>query len=456
MKGRILRIAAMTGAAVVAVAAAVGGWTVLGPGPTAFAKGDAVALAAYQGPNPTGVPAELASAGLVERGEYLARAADCEVCHTAPGGKPYAGGYAFNLPFGGTIYSTNITPDKETGIGNYTDAQFLDAVHRGVRADGARLYPAMPFASYTYMTDEDALAIKAYLMSLDPVNAPARPNTLKWPFNQRSLLGLWSFFFNADERFEPISEQTPEWNRGAYLAEALAHCGECHTPRNLGFALNNRAKFGGATQGGWRAHNISGDPDSGIGNWTTENLTSYLATGFASGHGVASGPMGEVVDYSLRYLTPGDIKALVTYVRSVPATSGGPSGRVATPAPETYGDGPAAALASRDDRLGERTFAGACAACHDWTGVSPLSPAATLTGTSSVNDPSATNVAQVVIHGVHRHVPEDIMTMPAFGSTLNDKEIAAVANYVTARFGAKGASLSEADVARLRAAAAQD
>lgn len=455
MSGNILRIAAIGGVAVVAIAAAVGGWTVLGPGPMAFAKGEAVELAAYKGPSPTGVPAELKSASLVERGQYLARAADCEVCHTAPGGKPYAGGFAFHMPFG-TIYSTNITPDKETGIGGYTDAQFLNAVHKGIRADGARLYPAMPFASYTLMTDEDALAIKAYLMSLAPVKAPARPNTLRWPYNQRSLVGLWSAFFNPDHRFKPVPAQSPEWNRGAYLAEAMGHCGECHTPRNLGYALDNRSKFGGAVTAGWRAHNISADADSGIGNWKTEDIVAYLGTGFANSHGVASGPMGEVVDHSLSYLTPGDLRALVVYLRSVPAVSGDAPGRVMTPAPDSYKAGPAATLASAGDRMGERIFAGSCAGCHDWTGVSPLSPAATLTGTRSINDPSATNVAQVVINGVHRRVPEDMLTMPAFGHSLNDKEIAAVANYVTARFGAKGSRLAEADVTKLRQAAAQE
>ncbi|MBU3079240.1 cytochrome c [Sphingomonas quercus] len=454
MSGKILRIAAIGGAAIVAIAAAVGGWTVLGPGPMAFAKGGTVELAAYKGPSPTGVPAALRSASLVKRGEYLARAADCAVCHTVPGGQPYAGGFAFNMPFG-AIYSTNITPDKETGIGNYTDAQFLDAVRKGIRPDGTRLYPAMPFGSYTYMTDEDALAIKAYLMSLPPVKSPPRANTLGWPYNQRALLGLWSAAFSPNKRFEPNPEQSPEWNRGAYLAEAMAHCGECHTPRNIGLALNNRQKFAGATNAGWRAHNISSDGDSGIGNWKTEDLTAYLSTGFANSHGVASGPMGEVVDYSLRYLTPDDLKALVTYIRSVPAVAGDLPNRVLTAAPASYKAGPAATLAGSGDRAGERIFAGACAGCHDWTGVSPLSPAATLTGTRSINDPGATNVAQVVIAGVHRQVPQDILTMPAFGHSLNDKEVAAVANYVTARFGAQGSRLTEADVRKLRSQAAQ-
>ena len=217
-------------------------WFIRGPGPMAFAEGPKVALADYKAADPTGVPASLAKASLIERGAYLARAADCLVCHTAPGGKQYSGGLGFKLPFG-TLYSTNITPDKDTGIGNYSDADFLAAVHKGTRRDGARLYPAMPFTSYTYISDADALAIKAYLFSLPPVRSEPPANTLMFPFNQRWAMTFWSVMFNPDTRFEPDTLQNPEWNRGAYLAEALAHCGECHTPRNLAFALNNRRKL---------------------------------------------------------------------------------------------------------------------------------------------------------------------------------------------------------------------
>src|ERR1700691_4216476 len=245
---------------------------VLAPHPMDFAGGPHVALAQYRGQDPTGVPHELASAGLIERGQYLARAADCAACHTAEGGVPFAGGRAFVLPFG-TLYSTNITPDKETGIGNYSDANFLDAIHKGIGRDNTKLYPAMPFASYTYMTDADAGAIKAYLFTLKPVHAPAPQNTLSFPFNQRGLMSLWSAFFNPDRRYEPNPDRSPEWNRGAYLAEAMAHCGECHTPRNLAFALNNRQKFAGAVQAGWRAYNITPDRSSGVGAWSDADIS---------------------------------------------------------------------------------------------------------------------------------------------------------------------------------------
>src|SRR6267378_4887443 len=273
--------------AIVVVAGAIGLWFVRGPGPLAFADGSKVTLADYRGANPSGAPASLAHASLVERGAYLAKAADCMVCHTTRGGKEYAGGLGFKLPFG-TLYSTNITPDKETGIVNYSDQDFLNALHRGTRRDGARLYPAMPYTSYTYVTDADALAIKAYLFSLAPVRAVPPKNTLIFPFNQRWAMTFWSLVFNPDTRFRPDTSQSLKWNRGAYLAEALAHCGECHTPRNIGFALNNRKKFAGAPVAGWRAFNISSDKATGLGGWTDEDIAFYLSAGHVPGHGTAS------------------------------------------------------------------------------------------------------------------------------------------------------------------------
>lgn len=430
--------------AIIAVAFIVGVWIIRGPGPMAFGTGPNVELKEYKDANPTGVPASLAQASLVERGAYLAKAADCMVCHTTQGGKEYAGGLGFKLPFG-TLYSTNITPDKETGIGNYSDQDFLNAVHRGIRRDGARLYPAMPYTSYTYVSDADALAIKAYLFSLAPVRATAPANTLAFPFNQRWAMAIWSELFNPDTRFEPDISKSPEWNRGAYLAEALAHCGECHTPRNLAFALNNRKKFAGAVTAGWRAFNISSDKPTGLGNWRDDDLISYLSIGHAAGHGTASGPMGEAVDHSLSQLVPEDIRAIVAYLRSVPPTvSPDLPATLAPPASASHKDGGTA------DARGKMVFEGACVSCHSWTGESAISPMATLTGAWAVNDPGATNVAQIVISGTKRHTPDGALSMPAFGNAYSDDEIAAVANYVTARFGAKGSNLTAKDVAELR------
>ncbi|MEJ1968222.1 MAG: cytochrome c [Rhizomicrobium sp.] len=442
--------ALVIGAAVVAVVGAVMfWWLVLGPGPTDFAGGETVALADYHGVDPTGVPPELAHANLVQRGEYLARAADCRACHTARGGTAYAGGLGFVLPFG-TLYSANITPDKDTGIGAWTDASFLNAVHRGLDDKGHWLYPAMPYASYTRMTDADALAIKAYLFSLKPVHAHIPPNSLVFPFNQRWLMSVWALFFNPDRRFEPNTARSAQWNRGAYLAEAMAHCGECHTPRNLAFALDNRAKFSGETQAGWRAYNITSDKVSGIGTWSAAQIAHYLALGHADGRGSAGGPMGEAVDNSFKYLSAGDIDALAAYLQSVPAVRSHLPAPKDVPAPASHREGVVA-----DNPRGKALFAGACASCHDWTGVSPVMRYATLTGARAVNDPAATNVAQIVIRGLKMETPGGKVFMPAFGSTFSDEEVAAVANYVTARFGAEPSHLTPRKVAELRQQSAQ-
>jgi mono/diheme cytochrome c family protein len=443
MSGAVRILASL--AVIVLLALAIAAWVIRGPGPMAFADGPKVALADYHEAKPTGVPAKLAQASVIERGEYLAKAADCMVCHTTPGGKEYAGGLGFKLPFG-TLYSTNITSDKDTGIGNYSDQDFLNAMHRGVRRDGARLYPAMPYTSYTYVSDDDALAIKAYLFSLPPVKAVAPENTLSFPFNQRWAMMFWSALFNPDTRFAPDSSKSPEWNRGAYLAEALAHCGECHTPRNLGFALNNRRKFAGAVTAGWRAFNISSDKATGVGGWRDDDLISYLSTGHAAGHGTASGPMGEAVDHSFSQFASEDIRAIVAYMRSVPAiASTDLPATLAPPAPASHKEGNTIA-----DARGKRMFEGACVACHGWSGQSPVSHFATLTGAWAVNDPSAINVAQIVISGTRRHTPDGVLSMPAFGNAYSDDEIAAVANYVTARFGSQGSKLTASDIAELR------
>jgi mono/diheme cytochrome c family protein len=441
MRGRGVILAVF----VLLIVAAVFAWKIFNPGPMAFVGGSNVALADYRGADPTGVPAALKNADVVRRGEYLARAADCMVCHTTQDGTKYAGGLAFPMPFG-TLYSTNITPDKETGIGNYTDQDFLNAVQRGVRPDGAHLYPAMPVTSYTYMTDADALAIKAYLFSLPAVHSQNQPNTLGFPYNQRWLMGVWSAFFIGNERFRPNPRQSPEWNRGAYIAEALAHCGECHTPRNSAFALDNRSKFSGSVYG-WNAFNITSDKGSGIGAWSDDELRGYLSAGHASGRGTAAGPMGEAVDKSFSEMAPADIGALVTYVRSIPAiASADLPARLAPPAPDSPKQGNATAEAV----VGKRVFQGACVHCHDWTGVSQVSPFATIAGTRGVNDRTATNVVQIVISGTKRRTPDGVVSMPAFGDAYSDTEIAAVANYVTARFGAEPSKVTEKDVAELR------
>jgi mono/diheme cytochrome c family protein len=432
-------------AIIVLIGLSVWAWNVFNPGPMAFAGNSTVALADYRAADPTGAPRSLKNADIIKRGEYLAHAADCLVCHTAPHGEAYAGGLAIPLPFG-TLYSTNITPDKETGIGDYSDADFLNAVQRGVRRDGTRLYPAMPFTSYAYITDADALAIKAYLFSLPPVHAANRANTLTFPFNQRWSLFFWSLLFNPDNRFAPNTAQGPEWNRGAYLAEALAHCGECHTPRNLAFALDNRRKFAGAITAGWHAFDITSDKGSGIGGWSDDDLFAYLSTGHSWVHGTAAGPMGEAVDHSFRKITPEDIHALIAYLRSIPPiASPDLPARLAPAAPSSPKEGGPVA-----NVMGRRVFEGACVSCHNWTGVSAITPFATISGVRAVNDRTAVNVAQIVISGTFRSTPDGIVSMPAFGGAYSDIEIAAVANYVTGRFGSEQSDVTAKHVAQLR------
>ena len=432
----------LVGGAIIVLLAVIFGRMIIQPGAYDFAGGTRVDLANYKGPSPTGVPAELAAADPHMRAEYIARMADCEACHTAKGGKPFTGGRPFVLPFG-TIYSPNITPDPETGIGKWTDAQFLDAIHKGISADGSRLYPALPYATYSRLTDADVLAVKAYLFSLKPVKQANKPNTFAFPFNQRWLMAIWSLFFNADKRFQPVVERSPAWNRGAYLVEAAGHCGDCHTPRNLLQALDQRQKFAGGTAEGWNAYNITSDRISGIGAWSDDELATYLSTGHAKGRGVASGPMHEAVALSLSKLTKSDIAAIVTYVRTVPAIR---SDRLPQPA------GPAPALpklASIDNPVGKRMFEGNCVSCHAWTGAGAIIEEARLTGTRSVNDPTAANVAQMILNGAGKP-GAGRPYMPSFADAYSDNEVAAVANYVTARFGAAGSSITPKDVARLR------
>jgi mono/diheme cytochrome c family protein len=434
---------------VLLVAAAGVGWLILRTrGATSFAGGTPVDLADYHGPAPTGVPADLANADLVKRGEYLARAGDCAACHNAPGGKPYAGGYAFKLPFG-TIYSSNITPDKETGIGSWSDADFLRAMHDGVGKDGENRYPAFPYTSYTLLTDGDVLAIKAYLFSLKPVHYQPPANTLAFPFNQRFLMKFWNVLFNPGRRFEPNSDRPPEWNRGAYLAEALGHCGDCHTPRNLMFGLSESQKFAGALTAGWKAYNITPDREWGIGAWSDNQLADYLADGHAPGRSSAAGGMGEAVDHSLRFLTSGDIHAMIAYLKSVPPVADA-SNPAAVRTPLEPPHPVPLTVSAGSPSLGLQVFEGACASCHSFDGSGTVWPQADLVGDRTVNDPAAVNLTQVVIQGASLHTPQGQVFMPAFGYGYSDAEIAAVANYVTARFGTAPSRITAADVGKIR------
>jgi mono/diheme cytochrome c family protein len=390
---------------------------------------------------------------LVKRGAYLARIGDCVACHTADKSRPFAGGLPIATPFG-TIYTPNITPDPDTGIGQWSDADFVRAMHEGIGKGGERLYPAFPYAEYTKVTSEDVLAIRAYLNTLTPIHYTPPRNEMSFPFNQRWLMVFWNLFNFTEGRFVPDPKQAAEWNRGAYLVEGLAHCEECHTPRNLLQGLKSTDRFSGAVQGGWHAFNITPDKNSGIGTWSDDELVSYLSTGVAPGRANAAGPMGEVVADSTQYLNPEDLRSIAMYLRSVPPVIGGethPRGQWGNPANDV--------TALRGNAItgvnGAQLFVANCASCHNWTGqgVGASAPGAypSLIHNTTVGARDPNNLAMVILHGVNRTTKQADVLMPAFSGDLTDDQVAAIANYVTKQFGNPQASLTAEQVGKLRA-----
>jgi mono/diheme cytochrome c family protein len=395
------------------------------------------------------VESTTANPALVAQGGYVATAADCIACHTVPGGQPFAGGRAFRLPFG-TIYSPNITPDREHGIGAWTDAQFIRAIKAGVGRHGEELYPALPYTSYHRMSDADALVVKAYLFSLQPLAVPSRPNALAFPFDQRPLMRFWKLLFMPRHGFAADPHQSSQWNRGAYLVTAVAHCGECHTPRNLMYGLDNGRALGGETVQGWTAWNITSDPHHGLGGRSPEAIVAYLHYGYAPGVGAAGGPMKEAIDYSLSQLTPADLQAIALYLASVRAQSSGPVEGVVPQAVANSSPAWPSAGDPHANSVGRRVFEGACAGCHAWNGQGQSTPLANLAGLPSVNQPKGLNVIQTVLHGNAVNAPQGRSSMPAFGAGYSDTEIAAVTNYVVGRFGDQAGSARPRDVAQAR------
>jgi mono/diheme cytochrome c family protein len=255
----------------------------------------------------------------VERGEYLVRAGGCFSCHTTPGGEPLAGSRALATPFG-TFYSPNITPDPETGIGRWTDAQFLRALRDGVRPDGANYFPVFPYPSFTGITDSDALAIKAYLFSVPAVHQSNRPHDVGFPFSWRFLQTAWKWLFFTPGPFHPEPERSAAYNRGAYLVTALAHCGECHTPRNMLGAVRSGMRLAGTADGpdGQLVPNITPDPATGIGKWEKEDVVELLRTGTTPEQGKVKGAMRETIQDGLKYLSNADLDAIADYLFAQP------------------------------------------------------------------------------------------------------------------------------------------
>jgi len=256
----------------------------------------------------------------VTRGEYLLRAGGCVSCHTAAGGLKLAGGRALAMPFG-TFYSPNITPDPETGIGRWTDAQFLRALREGVRPDGANYFPVFPYPSFTGITDSDALAIKAYLFSVPAVRQDNRPHDVIFPFSWRVLQTGWKLLFFTPGPFQPAPERSAAYNRGAYLVTSLAHCGECHTPRNFLGALRSGQWLAGTPDGpdGQLVPNITPDPGTGIGRWQKEDVVELLKTGTTPEQSKVKGAMKETIEDGLKYLSDGDLEAIADYLFARPS-----------------------------------------------------------------------------------------------------------------------------------------
>jgi mono/diheme cytochrome c family protein len=362
---------------------------------------------------------------LVARGEALAGAGDCATCHTPKGGKLNAGGYPMPTPFG-TIYSTNITPDPETGIGTWSEAAFRRAMHDGVRRDGAHLFPAFPYDHFTRMSDEDVTALYAYAMTRDPVRAPNQGNTLPFPLNVRALQAGWKLLFFHPGRFEPRPDRGPEWNRGAYLAEGISHCGACHTSRNA-LGAERRQAYDGAAVESWFAPPLTRANPSPA-PWSEEELFAYLRAGLSQLHGTAAGPMSPVV-HGLGKLAEGDIRGLAVYFAEVDQASA----RLAelAPAVETALAADARETGTHTDPT-VRLYTAACASCHYNGGsrINPLRPDLGLNSAVSLADP--TNLIRVILYGIDAAEGAPGVVMPAFAPAFSDSDVARIAVYLRA------------------------
>ncbi len=395
---------------------------------------------------------------LIRRGEYLAIAGDCVACHTAPGGRPFAGGLALPTPIG-AIVATNITPSKLHGIGNYTLAQFSAAMRLGVRADGEYLYPAMPYTAYAKVTDDDVDALYAYFMQKVPaVDATPVLTSLPFPFNIRLSMVAWNLLFLDSKPFVPDPAKGEDWNRGAYLARGLTHCGTCHTPRNLLMAEDSSREYGGGEVAPWHAPNISSDATSGIGGWSNDELNTYLRHGRAANKAQAAGPMAEAIDHSLRHLTEGDLRAIVVYLKSVPAIRDPRDSRP----PYAWGEA-ADELASirgvvlPDDlnrMTGEQLYDAWCATCHQARGQGSfdggLPPLFHNTALGSAN---TNNLVAVTLDGIVRQGESTDVIMPGFALDLTDAQIATLAGYLVQHYGNPAAVVTSKQVSELRAGA---
>jgi mono/diheme cytochrome c family protein len=372
----------------------------------------------------------------VARGKALTETADCASCHTADASKPFAGGKRIDTPFGG-IYSPNLTPDRDTGLGAWSDDEFYHALRYGMRRDGSRYYPAFPYPYFTKMTRDDLLAIRAYLATLMPVHNSPPPPGLRWPLNYRAVMRPWNFLFFRPGIFEPNQQKSTEWNRGAYLVEGAAHCGACHTPKNIFGADKRGRSYNGGLVQGWFAPRLDNAGRGGLESWSVDDIVEYLQSG-RNARSNADGPMAEVVVNATSKMSDADIHAIAVYLKDRPA--GAPEPAV-TPAP------------TADMAAGAAIYAHACIACHeaDGSGAPRIYPPLPGNANLQSSDPSST--LRIILDGAETvttaRAPNS-GSMPAYAKQLSDQQIADVANYIRNSWGNAAPLVTPEEVKRAR------
>jgi mono/diheme cytochrome c family protein len=375
------------------------------------------------------------SADIIARGKALTDAADCASCHTADPAKPFAGGKRIDTPFGG-IYAPNLTPDRDTSLGAWSDEEFYRALHDGVARDGSRYYPAFPYPNFTKITRGDVFAIRAYLATLPPVRNTAPPPELRWPLNYRVVMRGWNWLFFQRGEFEKNPEKSEEWNRGAYLVEGAAHCGGCHTPKNLLGADERGQAYGGGLVQGWFAPRLDGADRSGLKSWSVDDIVEYLQSG-RNGRSHADKLMAEVVVNSTSKMSDPDVRAIAVYLKDLP---GAPEPAV-TPPPQA------------DMTAGAAVYAHACIACHeaDGSGAPRIYPPLPANANLQAADPSST--LRIILDGAETVTTPrapNTGSMPAYAGKLSDQEIANVANYIRNSWGNAAPLVTSAQVAKAR------